>query len=74
MPSQLEEWEATDPIETLAWFIDTFSGLPSVLEDQRQWQHFAETIRHQIISYPLRQTQRTFSSGKDFLYDTASSS
>jgi len=47
-PFQLEEWEATDAIETLAWFLETFRCFPSVLEDNTHWHHFAETIRQQL--------------------------
>src|SRR6266852_3375566 len=46
-PSQLEDGEATFEIIGLEWFLDTFRDLPSVLEDDLHWQHFAETIRQQ---------------------------
>jgi hypothetical protein len=47
-PSQLEEWEASSMLIELEWFLNTFHGLPSVLEDNLAWQPFAETIRQQL--------------------------
>ena len=51
-PSDLDECEARSPITDLEWFLDTFHRLPSVVEDNHQWQHFAETIRQRLFSSP----------------------
>jgi hypothetical protein len=48
-PSELEEREARSTIIELEWFLDTFHCLLSVLEDNSQWQHFADTIRQQLF-------------------------
>jgi hypothetical protein len=48
-PSQLEDWDATSTIIGLEWFLDTFRCLPSVLDDDIHWQHFADTIRQQLF-------------------------
>jgi AbiV family abortive infection protein len=47
-PPQLDAREAISTMTGLAWSLETFCDLPSVLEDDRQWHPLAQTIRHSL--------------------------
>jgi AbiV family abortive infection protein len=49
-PSQLEREQAASEIYGLEYFLDTFSLLPELLQNDERWQPLAHSIRQQLTS------------------------
>ncbi len=49
--NRVEERDARVCIHSLKWFLDVYSALPTVVENDQRWRDFAQQVRNRLPRY-----------------------
>jgi hypothetical protein len=49
--NRVEEPDARVSIHSLKWFLDVYSALPTVVENDQRWRDFAQKVRNRLPRY-----------------------